>query len=131
MDRVFTKWHEQVQLSVAAGVEMAKQRPPDSGNASLLLSSRESQLGYVHWIDPDAAPQEEKVWVLESVWSGSTRVGWEVRVFDAKRTPIDFHSIDFSLVLADVGIAMEKARKARRPKVPAKALRLHDMSRSP
>ena len=26
MDRVFTKWHEQVQLSVAAGVEMTEQR---------------------------------------------------------------------------------------------------------
>ena len=55
MDRVFTKWHEQVQLSVAAGVEMAKQRgtplPPDSGNASLLLHSREFKLGFVHRID--------------------------------------------------------------------------------
>ena len=35
----------------------------------------------------DAAAQEEKVSVLESVWSGSTRVGWEVRVFDVKRIP--------------------------------------------
>ena len=38
--RVFTKWHERVQLTVAAGVEMAKQRGmpllPDNGNASLL-----------------------------------------------------------------------------------------------
>ena len=33
----------------------------------------------------DAAAHEEKVWVLESVWSGSTRVGREVRVFDARR----------------------------------------------
>ena len=78
MDRVFRKWHEQVQLSVPAGVEMAKQRgmplPPDSGNASLLVYSRESQLGFVHWID--ATQQlKKKVWVLESVWSGSTRVG--------------------------------------------------------
>ena len=41
MGRVFTKWHEQLQLSAAAGFEMAKQRgmplPPDSGNASLLV----------------------------------------------------------------------------------------------
>ena len=40
---------------------------------------------------------------------------------------IDFHNIDFSLVLADVGIAMEKARKAHRPNVLANALRLYDM----
>ena len=33
----------------------------------------------------EAAAEEEKVWVLEFAWSGSTRVGWEVRVFDAKR----------------------------------------------
>ena len=54
-DRVFTKWHQRVQLRVAAGVEMVKQRgmplPPDSGSALLLLSSRESQPGFVHWID--------------------------------------------------------------------------------
>ena len=95
MERFFTKWLEQVQLSVAASVEMAKQRgmplPPDSGNASLLLYSRESQNGFVHWIGATQqlkkAAQEEKVWVLEFVWSGSARVGWEVRVFDAKRTP--------------------------------------------
>ena len=48
MDRVFTIWHEQVQLSIAAAKAMAQHRgmplPPDSGNASLLFCSRESQL---------------------------------------------------------------------------------------
>ena len=34
-------------------------------------------------------------------------------------TRIDFHSIGFFLVLADVGIAMEKARKAHWPNVLA------------
>ena len=62
----------------------------------------------------DAAAQEEKVCVLEFVWSESTRVGWE-------------DNIDFSFVLADVGSAMEKARKAHRPNIPANALRLYDM----
>ena len=38
------------------------------------------------------------------------------------RPRIDFHNLDFSLVLADVGIAMEKARKAHRSYVLAKAL---------
>ena len=41
--------------------------------------------------------------------------------------PVGFHSIDFPLVLADVEIAMEKARKAHHPHVLAKALRLYDM----
>ena len=81
MDRVFTKWHEQVQLSVAAGVEMAQQRgmplPPDSGNASLLVYSRESPLAFVHWID---ATQH-----LKKIKSGClSRFGWEVRVLDGR-----------------------------------------------
>ena len=64
MDRVFTIWDEQAQLSVAAGVKQF-----------CSLDRR------------DAAAQEEKVWVLESVWSGSTCVRWGVRVCDAKRIP--------------------------------------------
>ena len=132
MDRVFTKLHKQVQLNVAAGVKMAKQRgmplPPDSGNASLLLFTR------------------VPTWFL---FTGSTRrscsrrdksgclnlFGREVSVLDGRFVysmpsaypRIDFHSIDFSLVLADVGIAMEKARKPHCPNVLAKALRLYDM----
>ena len=131
-DRVFTKWHEQVQLSIAAGVEMARQRgmplPPDSGNASLLVFSRESQLGFVHWTDVTQQFKKRK--------SGCMSLfGREVRVLDGRFVylipsaypRIDFHNIDFSLVLADVGIAMEKARKAHRPNVPANALGLYDM----
>ena len=81
MDRVFTKWHEQVQLSVAAGVQMAKQRgmpvPPDSGNASLLLCSRESQLGFVHWIDATKQRKKRKSGCL-------SLFGREVRVLDGR-----------------------------------------------
>ena len=40
---------------------------------------------------------------------------------------IDFHNVDLSLVLDDVGLAMEKIRKAHRPNVLANALRLYDM----
>ena len=40
---------------------------------------------------------------------------------------IDLHCIDFSLVLADVGMAMEKAHKANRPCVLARVLKIHDM----
>ena len=40
---------------------------------------------------------------------------------------IDFQSIDFSLVVADVGISMEKARRPHRPIVLGKAFRLCDM----
>ena len=123
---VFTKWHERVQLTVAAGVEMAKQRGmpllPDNGNASLLYS-RESQLDFVHWVD--AKQQLEK---RKSGWLNL--FGREVRVLDGRfvysmpsaHPRIDFHNLDFSLVLADVGIAMEKARKAHRSYVLAKAL---------
>ena len=112
MDRVFTKWHEQVQLSVAAGV--------------LLLC--ESQLGFVHWIDATHQPKQRKSGFLNLF-------GREVRVLDGRFVysmpsaypRIDAHNIDFSPVLADVGIAMEKARKAHRPNVFADALRLYDM----
>ena len=37
---------------------------------------------------------------------------------------IDFHGLDLSLVFADVGVAMEEARKAHCPGVLAKSLRL-------
>ena len=63
----------------------------------------------------EAAAEEEKVWVLEFAGSGSTRVGWEVRVFDAKRSPMYRFPQHFSLKHVDVGMAMEKARKAHRP----------------
>ena len=99
---------------------MAKQRgmplPSDSGNASLLVYSPESQLGFVHWID--AARQ------LKKRKSGCLKLfGREVRVLDGRFVysmpsayqRIDFHNIDSLLLLADVGIAMEKARKAHRP----------------
>ena len=111
---------------------MAKQRgvppPPDSGNASLLVYSRESQLGFVHWIDATQQLKKRKSGCL-------SLFGREVRVLDGRFVysmpsaypRIDFHNIDFSLVLADVGIAMEKARKAHRPNVPPNALRRNDM----
>ena len=89
-DRVFTKWHEQVQLSVAAGVEMPAARHAVSTRKWQRFCrciSRESQFGFCSLDRRDAAAQEEKVWVLEFVWSGSARVGSEIRVFDVKRTP--------------------------------------------
>ena len=102
--------------------------PPDSGNASLLLCSRKSQLGFVHWIDSTQQLKKRKSGCLNLV-------GREVHVLygrfeysmPSSYPRNDFHSIDFSLVLADVGTAMEKARKAHRPHAPAKVLRLYDM----
>ena len=80
---------------------MAKQRgmplPLDSGNASLLLYSRESQLGFVHLID---ATQQ-----LKKSTSGCFNLfGLEVRVLGGRVVHsmpngfprIDFHRIDFS-----------------------------------
>ena len=82
---------------------MAQQRgmplPPASGDASLLSHSCESQL-----------KKRKSVYSMSSAYPR-----------------IDFHNIDFSLVLADVGMATEKARKAHRPNLLAKALRLYDM----
>ena len=58
---------------------MAKQRgmplPPDSSNASLLLYSRESQLGFVHWIDATQQLKKRKCGCL---------CGREVRVLDGR-----------------------------------------------
>ena len=125
MERFFTKWLEQVQLSVAASVEMAKQRgmplPPDGGNASLLLYSRESQNGFVHWQQPKKAQLKRRKSGCLNLFGREVRVlgGRFVYSMPSAHPRIDFHSIDFSLVLADVGIAMERARKAHRY-VPAK-----------
>ena len=108
---------------------MAKQRgmplPPDSSNASLPLHSHESQLRFVHWIDVTQ--------LLKKRNSGWLNLfGREVRVLDGRfvssmssaYSRLDFHGMDFSLVLAEVGIAMETARIAHRPYLVAKVLRL-------
>ena len=79
-DRVFTKWHEQVQLSVAAGVEM-----PAAWHA---VSTRKWQrfcrcihvspsLVFVHWID---ATQQRKKKNIECL----NLFGREVRVLDRR-----------------------------------------------
>ena len=99
-----------------------------SGDASLLLYPRESQLGFVHWIDAAQQLKKRKSRCLNLF-------GREVRVLDGRSVysmpsaypHIDFHSVDFSLMLADAGIAMEKARKGHRPYVFGKVLRLYDM----
>ena len=96
MDLGFQEMDEQVQLSVAAGVEMAKQRgmplPPDSGNAFLLLHSRESQLDFVHWIDATQQLKKRKSGCL-------SLCGREVRVLDGKFVHAHTHaSISTTLI---------------------------------
>ena len=92
------------------------------------LYSHESQLGLVHWIDATQLLKKRK-----SGWLNL--FGREVRELDGRfvssmssaYSRLDFHGMGFSLVLADVGIAMEKARKAHRPYLLAKVLRLFDI----
>ena len=84
-------------------------------------------LGFVHWIDATQQLKKRKSGCL-NLFVGKYACWMGFRVFRCQAHPrIDFHSIDFSLVLADVGIAMENGRKAHRPHVPAKVFRLYDM----
>ena len=64
--------------------------------------------------------------MLGLVWSGSTRVGREIRVIVANqaRSHASISTALISLVFADVGVAMEEARKAHPPGVLAKSLGL-------
>ena len=92
---------------MAPGVEMAEQHGwmlhPESGNGSLLFCQQECQ-----WIDVRSFGREVRVLDGRCVYS-----------LPCTCPRIDFHSLDFSLVLADAGV--EKARKA------CKGLRLYDM----
>ena len=106
--------------------------PPENGNASLLLYSRESQLGFVHWIDAQQQLKKSKSGCLKMF-------GREVRVMDGRlvysmpsaHSRIDSHSIDVALVLADFGMAMEETREAHHPCALANVLRLHDIHGPP
>ena len=77
--------------------------------------AHESQFGFVHWID--AKQQKKRKTGCLNLLCREVRVlgGRFVYSMPGVYPRIDFHSIDFSLMLADVGMETEKAHKAHRP----------------
>lgn len=132
-DVALETWRAAVTLSYDVVQEISRQDgaaiPPSTGRMSLLAYShpvtKTMQASFIHWVNPEL--RKRKKGVLLQGRQVITRAGCVVYSIPSAFPIIEFTTTEHFVILADVGVAMDKVRKAERPAMGSMPLRAQTM----